>query len=130
MRSKGYRYGRNILPHDGAVRDLSTGIRREQFLWDLGVRNTYVTPKGGIAEGIEKVRQLFPRFRFNEETTKQLTDHVHNYRRDFDKSLGVWKNSPRHDGSSHASDCLRTLAESYQEISMDMAGGVNIVSFF
>jgi hypothetical protein len=130
MRQKGYRYGRHILPHDAAVRDLSAGISREQLLWDLGVRNTYVVPKGGIQEGIEKTRQLFPRFRFNEETTKVLTDHLHNYRRDFDRNMGVWKSTPRHDDSSHSCDAIRTLAMSYQDSGMDIKGGVDIQSFF
>jgi hypothetical protein len=131
IKAKGYRLGRNVLPHDVAVRDLSTGISREQFLWDLGMRNTHVVPKGSIQDGIEKVRQLFSRFRFNEETTKQLTDGLHNYRRDFDKNMGVWKSTPRHDDNSHICDAVRTLAMAYQETSMDVGeGGVNIVSFF
>ena len=130
IKTKGYRLGKNVLPHDVAVRDLSTGISREQFLWDLGLRNTQMVPKGGIADGIEKVRQLFSRFRFHEETTKVLTDGLHNYRRDFDKNLGVWKSTPRHDDSSHVSDAVRTLAMSYQEAGLDAEGGVNIQSFF
>lgn len=131
MRSLPYRYGQHILPHDAAVRDLTVGVAREQFLWDLGVRNTVVVPKAGISDGIEKVRILFSRFRFHEEKTKQLTDHLHNYRREFDKNLGVWKSNPRHDGASHAADAVRTLALYYQEKSMDVGeGGVNIQSFF
>lgn len=136
LSDRGYRYGRHVLPHDATVRDLSAvgGITRQQVLWDLGLRNTIVTPKVGIQDGIEKVRQLFPRLRFNETQTKQLTDHLANYRRDYDKNLGVWKNSPRHDKSSHAADCLRTLAISYQESpylpeGWDAESSVNIQSF-
>ncbi len=131
IKGKGYRLGRNVLPHDVAVRDLSTGISREQFLWDLGLRNTMVVPKGSIQDGIEKVRQLFSRFRFNEETTKGLTDSLYNYRRDFDKNNGVWKSTPRHDESSHIADAIRTMAMAHQEPSMmEGEGGVNIQSFF
>lgn len=132
IRSKNYRIGRNVLPHDVAVRDLSTGLSREQFLWNLGLRNTQIVPKTSIEDGIEKTRQLFSRFRFNEETTKQLSDHLHNYRRDFDKNLGIWKNQPRHDKSSHGADTIRTLAVSYNEPTFDNdgKGGVHIESFF
>ena len=130
IKSKPYKVEKNILPHDVAVRDLSTGISREKFLWNLGMRNTQIVLKSGIEDGIEKVRQLFPRFRFNEETTKPLTDHLHNYRRDFDRNLGVWKSSPRHDGSSHASDNIRTLAMSYLEPFEEGTQGVHIESFF
>lgn len=134
LRSKGYRYGKHLLPHDAAVRDLSGGgVSRQQILWDLGVRNTEIVPKpNSIQDGIEKVRQIFHKFRFNAETTKQLTDHLHNYRRDFDRNMGVWKSTPRHDNSSHGSDAIRTLAASYVEPFFDdgTGSGVNIQSFY
>lgn len=131
IKAKGYRLGKHILPHDVKVRDLTTGISREQFLWDLGMRNTVVMEKSSIQDGIEKVRLLFSRFRFNETTTKVLTDHLHNYRRDFDKGAGVWKNNPKHDAASHACDAIRTMALSYQDMSqLDSGGGLNIQSLF
>lgn len=136
LTQKGYRYGQHILPHDATVRDLSAvgGITRQQLLWDLGLRNTMIAPKVGIQDGIEKVRQLFPRFRFNEATTKQLVDHLSNYRRDFDKKAGVWKNMPRHGPESHGADSIRTLAVSYIDAGFlpdgfDNEQGVQIQSF-
>lgn len=102
--ANGYRYGRHNLPHDATVRDLSAvgGITRQQVLWDLGLTNTMIVPKIGIQDGIEKVRQIFSRLRFNETTTKLLTDYIANYRRDYDKKAGVWKNLPKHGPESHA----------------------------
>lgn len=131
IRATPYRIGRNILPHDIKVRDLSTGVSREQFLWDLGIKNTVIVARPeSILDGIEKVRLLFSRFRFHEESTKVLIDHLYNYRKDFNNTLGVWKSTPRHDKSSHASDCVRTLAMSYQEPSFDTDGsGLKIESF-
>lgn len=126
-----YRYGRHILPWDASVRDLTLGVEREKSLWQMGLKNTYVTPKVGINEGIEKVRQLFPRFRFDEAHTKKLTDHLSNYRRDFDAGLGVWKNMPRHDNSSHGADMVRTLAVAWDQNAFGYASDapVEIVSF-
>lgn len=135
IRDKGYRIGINILPHDVAVRDLSTGISREQYLWDAGVRNIIVMPKIGLMEGIDRVRRVFPRFRFHEEKTKPLVEGLHNYRREYNKKLGVEMDQPRHDVNSHRVDAVRQLAIYYQERSFDPYGdeerkGVKTVSFF
>lgn len=130
IRQKGYKYGKHILPHDVSVRDLSEGISREQILWNMGIRNTQVAKKTGINDGIEKVRSIFFRFRFNEENTKVLTDALANYRREWDDNLGVWKDRPRHDNSSHHADALRTLASEWNESYEMENGAVNIESFF
>lgn len=120
LKERGYRYGRHILPHDGGVRDLSAKANRysdaptrEQVLWDLGVNNTVLTSRANIGDGIEKVRLLFPKFRFNEETTKVLTDSLSNYRKDRDKQTGAFRNAPKHDDNSHRADAIRTLALGY-----------------
>lgn len=135
IREKKYRIGKNILPHDVAVRDLSTGLSREQFLWDSGLTNIFVVSKGGIMEGIERVRRLFPRFRFHEEKCKAVVDALHNYRRGFNKKLGVELDQPLHDDNSHIADAVRTLAVHYTEKSFDPYGdeinsGVKSVSYF
>jgi hypothetical protein len=130
LKNKKYKYGRHILPHDIAVRDVSVGITREQLLWEMGVRNTQVAPKSGVNDGIEKVRSLFYRFRFNEGTTKTLTDALSNYRREWDDNLGVWRDKPRHDNASHHADALRVLAMVWQESYELENGAVNIESFF
>lgn len=110
LADKKYRYGRHYLPHDAAVRDLSTGISREQFLWDLGVRNTMVAPKSGVMDGIEKVRQILHRCRFNEATTQNLLDSLQNYKKDKSKTTGEAMNTPRHDQYSHDADAFRVMA--------------------
>jgi hypothetical protein len=115
IRSKGYRIGKNILPHDVKVRDLSTGLSREQFLWDLGLRNIYVMPQVGLMEGIERVRRLFPRFRFHEEKTKPIIEALHSYHREYNKKLGIEMDTPRHDKSSHIADNVRMMAINYTE---------------
>lgn len=130
LADKKYRYGKHYLPHDAAVRDLSTGISREQFLWDLGVRYTVVAPKASIQDGIEKVRQIFHRFTFNEANCRTLLDSLQNYRKDRSRTTGEYMNAPRHDQYSHDSDAIRVLGTAVvlggysQE-----ASGVHIESF-
>jgi len=115
LQEKKYRYGKHHLPHDAAVRDISTGFSRETMLWDLGLSNTYISPRLTVLEGIDKVRLLFPRFRFNESTTPLITGALASYRKEWDANNGVWKNSARHDDSSHFADALRSMAVVWNE---------------
>jgi len=112
---KKYRYGRHIFPHDINVKDMSTGITRKQTLMNAGMDNIVVAPKLSIADGIDRVRTLFPRFFFDEAKTKRLVEAAGNYRREFDDKLGVFKDTPRHDENSHFMDMLRTGAVVWRE---------------
>ena len=111
----GYRYGRHFFPHDIEVKELGTGISRREVLYKLGMRNIITGKKMGVNEGIDKVRTLFPRFRFDEERCQKLYESLFNYKQDFDKKLGVFKDKPKHDENSHFADPVRLLAQEYRE---------------
>lgn len=141
LRKKGYRYGKHILPHDVQVRDLTTGFTRLSALWDLGLTNTVVAPKLFISDGIEKVRLLFPRFRFNKETTGPIIDALQSYRRTWNDKRGVWDDTPFHGPESNIADGIRMMAAVWTEEfgnpnDMDYdttrkdASGIRITSFF
>jgi hypothetical protein len=118
----GYRYGAHHLPHDVAVKELGTGISRQETLWKLGLRNILVGKKFGINEGIDRVRMLFSRFYFDEQLTKRLTDSLFDYRKDFDAKMGVYKDKPRHDEHSHFADPVRLLACEWRELIPEIPG--------
>jgi hypothetical protein len=140
LREKGYRYGKYILPHDVQVRDLSTGVSRLQTLWDLGLRDTIVAPKVFISDGIEKVRMLFRRFRFDKEKAASILNNLQTYRKSWDEAKGVWSDAPFHGPESHTADAVRTFASVYTEnFAMEeydfwgdkvADGGIKIESFF
>lgn len=112
----GYRYGRHNLPHDIEVHELGTGETRRQILTKLGMTNIRACEKSkSINEDIEAVRKKFSRFYFDEEKTKALTDACFNYRKEFDKKLGAFKDKPRHDDNSHIVDPLRILSRYWQD---------------
>lgn len=111
----GYRFGSHNFPHDINVQELGTGITRYETLYNLGMRNMRVAPKAAIQDGIDKVRTLFPRFWFDEYKCQKLHEALFNYRRDYDAKLGVWKDKPRHDASSHFADAVRVLAMLWKE---------------
>lgn len=111
----GYRYKAHNMPHDIEVKELNSGISRKMSLYQLGLRNIRVGTKVGINDGIERVRQLFPRFWIDEEKCEKLYKALFNYKRDFDPKLGMFKDKPKHDENSHFVDPLRVLAELWRE---------------
>lgn len=115
LKSKGYRYGKHVFPHDIEVRDMSTGISRKIALFELGLSNVWVAPKAGIQDGIEKVRQLFVRFYFDEEKCSDVYGALTNYRKDWDAKNGVFKDQPKHDANSHVADAVRVLGLTWTE---------------
>jgi len=121
LRNKGYSYGKHIFPHDINVKDMSSGITRKQTLYDLGMRDIVVAPKLGIEDGRERVRNIFPRFFFDEEKSLKVYEALGNYRKDWDAKLGQFKDSALHDENSHFADAVRTGACVWRE---DMNLGV------
>lgn len=115
LMEKNYRYGRHVLPHDIEVRDLSTGVSRLNMLWELGLRDTVVAKKIHIADGIEKVRLLFSRFRFDKQKASKILEGLQTYRKQWDEKAGVWQDTPFHGPESHVADAVRTMAVVWTE---------------
>lgn len=111
----GYRYDKHILPHDVEVRELGTGISRKQTLYNLGMRNIIVSPKASPLEGIERTRSLFSKFWFDLEKCEKLHESLFNYRKDFDKKIGAFRDTPKHDENSHFADAMRTGTMMWRE---------------
>lgn len=112
--SKPYRYGVDLLPHDAAARELGTGKTREELLRANG-RKVRVGAAQSIEDGIEAVKMLLSRCWFDRERTKRGLECLTHYRRDFNDKMGVFKNAPVHDWSSHSADAARTLAMGLRE---------------
>lgn len=107
VKKKDYVYGTHLAPHDIRVKEFSTGVSRIETATKLGVSFTIV-PDVSIADGIDAVRNLFPRVYFNNsEAVLALVKHLENYSQKWDSSLGVWSGRPDHNSHSHAADCWR-----------------------
>jgi hypothetical protein len=111
----GYKYRNHYFPHDIQVQDLSTGITRKQTLSQLGMAGMHHGEKWPILDGIDLVRNLFPRFWFDIEKCDRLHRALFNYRKDFDKKLGQFKDRPKHDSNSHFADPVRLLGHFWRE---------------
>ena len=109
VKEKPYIIEKFFVPHDAVVRDYGTGLSRVQIASNLGITFT-VLPRLGIQEGIDAVRNLLGRCWFDESKCEKGIRALENYRKEWSESLGVWRDSPRHDFASHGSDSFRYLS--------------------
>jgi hypothetical protein len=106
-----YMYEGHILPHDVAVRELSSGRSRLQIMQDkLKLRGIQVAPKMKIEDGIAATRSLLGRMWFDEHNCGLGIEALKSYEREFDSKNGVYKLRPKHNWASHCADALRTFA--------------------
>lgn len=109
-RSTPYTYGKHYLPHDVMVREWGAGAKtRFQTLTALGVKPIRVGVAQGPAERINATRRIFPILHFDAKRCAAGLDRLRNYRKHFNKSLGVYT-GPLHNEASHGSDALGEYA--------------------
>jgi phage terminase large subunit len=114
---KGYRYERHYLPHDARAKSLQTGKSViEQLAFHLDVSKLAVVPDIGLQSGIQAVRMILPRVWFDSEKCREGIEALRQYQREYDEDKKAFRQSPRHDWTSHPSDAFRMLAVSWQEI--------------
>jgi len=114
---KGYRYERHYLPHDARAKSLQTGKSViEQLAFHLDVGKLAVVPDIGLQSGIQAVRMILPRVWFDGEKCREGIEALRQYQREYDEDKKAFRQSPRHDWTSHPSDAFRMLAVSWQEI--------------
>lgn len=102
-----YRFGRHILPHDAAARELGTGVSRTETLAKMGLRNVEIVPQQDVADGINAVRLMLSRCWFDAERCARGIEALKQYRREWDGKRQVWRERPLHDWASHAADSFR-----------------------
>ena len=111
----GYRYGLDFVPHDAKARELGTGRTRVETLISLG-RKPQLVPAHTVEDGINALRVMFPRIRFDAEATRHGLEALRQYRTDFDEKTKAFKNTPRHDWTSHSADAARYMAIAYRDM--------------
>lgn len=109
LADKRYRYGYHLFPHDVAVHELGSGKSRESILRSLGIRVT-VVPKHSPWDGISAAQAMFSQCVFDETRCADGLDRLALYRREMNEKLGVLRQNPVHDWTSHGADAWRTLA--------------------
>jgi phage terminase large subunit len=120
VQARGWLIREWLFPHDLGQRDLSaTGVagqaeRREEQVRRLGLRYR-IAPKRSVSEGLDAVRRLFGKLRFDRTRAATLIEALGQYQRAWDPERRVYAEKPRHDWASHYADSLRTFAMAYRE---------------
>ena len=120
LKNRGYTYDRHVAPHDIDNRQL--GVNHAKSLRQLaldgyeidGIKykvNFEVVPRTtNVNSDIEKVRQILPFCFFDELKCESGIKALESYRKVWDEKLGLWRDKPLHDWSSHAADAFRYFA--------------------
>lgn len=107
--TKPYRYSKHFLPHDFQNKELMLGESRQEYAQKRGFK-CEITPRATIDEGIDISRRTFKNCFFNRETTKTGIRALQNYHREYDQVAKIFKNTPKHDWSSHLADSFRYMS--------------------
>jgi hypothetical protein len=122
MLRKGYLYGSHFLPHDA----LATQKSGRTFLSELkeaGLANLKAVPRtDDVWVGVNRLRQMLPRFSFRVPQCERGLEALCNYRTMRETSTGLARDEPVHDFSSHACDALRVVAEAEMAHMLSSAG--------
>lgn len=122
MLNKGYLFGSHFLPHDV----LATQKSGKTFLNELnevGLRNCKAVPRTlDIWVGINRLRQILPRFSFRIPACEHLLEGLSNYHMIRATSTGLALDEPVHDWSSHYGDSARVIAEAEAAGMLSSAG--------
>ena len=68
-----------------------------------------MAPKMSVIEGIEMVRNLLPRAKFNRACADGI-EALRQYRADYEEKKGVLALRPLHNWTSHGADAMRYMA--------------------
>jgi hypothetical protein len=124
IKAKGYLLGNHYLPHDGAATQKS-GRTFQADLESAGLPNTRIIPQTVDKWiGINRLRQLLPRFVFRQPACENLLEALMCYHMQRVTGGGLAKDEPVHDASSHAADACRMIAEA--EMAGMLEGGSQI----
>lgn len=115
LSARGYDYGSDYVPHDARARELGTGKTRVETLVGLG-RRPVIAPQVSVEDGINAVRQVLPRMWFNAEPCGPGLEALRQYRVDYDEKTKAFRNTPRHDWTSHTADAARYMALAYRDL--------------
>ena len=112
VKSKPYNYGKHYLPHDARAKTLASGGKSviEQMAEHLGINNMAIVPDLGVQDGIQAVRQMLPQTWFDEERCFDGLEALRQYQREYDEDKKAFRQTPRHDWTSHPADAMRMLA--------------------
>lgn len=116
---KGYVYATHYGPHDLEAKEWGTGKTRQEQASALGLEFEIVPQVRIKDDGINAVRAVLPRCRFDSENCAEGIEALRQYRREWDDKNRTFRDRPLHDWCSHAADGFQTLALGIQDRYVD-----------
>lgn len=111
IKNKPYIVERVFAPHDASSTEFGSGLTRTQIARNLGIEFT-VLSKLSVQEGIDACRNLLNRCWFDEVKCEKGLRALENYRKEWNESVGAWRDHPRHDHFSNGADAFRYVSMS------------------
>lgn len=117
IKGKKYTYGKHWLPHDARAKTLASGGKSvvEQLATALGGFHALaIVPHLEVQDGIQAARMTLGSCWFDEKNCAEGLECLRQYQREYDEDKKAFKERPRHDWTSHASDAFRMLAVAWR----------------
>jgi hypothetical protein len=117
LQRQGFTFGTHYVPHDADYKRLGETPDTNRSLKEMlerlmpGQRFEVVPRVSTIQAGIQATRNQFSSCWFSEEGCDQGIKRLSNYRKQWDKTRGCWKDDPMHDENSHGADAFRQFGQ-------------------
>jgi len=116
LKTKPYLYEKHFLPHDAAAREKGTGKSFADLAREQGLKVDIVPRQSNEMFGIECLRNMLPRMFFDYQKCEKGIKAIENFRKEWNKKLGCYRERSYHDWASHGSKALIYGAESIQRL--------------
>jgi hypothetical protein len=115
IEAKPYRCKRHYLPHDARAKTLASGGKSivEQLAVRLGINALAIVADIGVQDGIQAARRMLRSTWFDAHRCREGLEALRQYRREYDEDKKAFRQTPRHDWTSHPADAFRILAVAY-----------------
>ena len=116
IRDRGYKFGKHWLPHDAKAKTLASGGKSiiEQLAEFLNISKLAIVPDLSVQDGIQAVRHMLPRVWFDKRCEDGI-EALRQYQREYDEDKKAFRQTPRHDWTSHPADAFRMLAIAWRQ---------------
>jgi len=115
LKGRPYMYEKHFMPHDAASRSLQTGKSLADIARQLGLKVDVLERDSNEMFGIECLRNMLPRFYFDESRCEKGIKAVEAFRKEWNEKAGCYREKSYHDWASHAAKALIYCAEAVQK---------------
>lgn len=123
LKDRDYLYDGHLWPHDGDDREWGNNASsRQDSARSLGIKPIRILPKASVDDGINAVRVLLSRCRFDRTRCARGISGLRQYQRTWDDKLKSFSQKPLHDWTSHGADAFRYLAQGLKDPARVPAG--------